>query len=639
VADVADKLNPAASFSPDGKLLLLAWGSKSAQLRDADTGQVIRQFTHASVVYHAAFSSDGRYVVTSSQDGTARVWDVTTGKQAGAALEHSAFVAWSQFSSDGAKLLTVSARHDVQLWDWRNGRPLAPLIPRRSELYHASLSADGSTILTTAWSGYAHLYDATSSRLMSQVQQSGGLVDATFSPDGHSVATACADGNAWIFPLGDVLERPMVLPQGNHIEQIAYDGKGRIFAVAGRGGLVRVWDLSPPESGVRRLAGNDVQWVEFDASGNRALVLSTRSRSSLGVYDVKSATLVSSATLKSNEARAARFSPDGDRIAAFGGTPSVLLFDVDSGRRLRRLTHRRNVYDALWSLDGKLIFTAAGAAGVHAWDTATGAVRLSFTNSSSVRAIALSVDGAHLAIACEDKTVEIRNSSTGWSVGRTLASGARIHQIGFSPDSKLLAISSDAQGHGVVEIRNVASGELIGEPLVHRDTVGALEFSRDSGFLATGCDDHTARVWNTKTGAAVSPWLPQDFEIMQVCFSPDSYRLLTRARRGGVRLWSARTGEPITAPILYPRNVGEGYVSYSPGGERLLLARGANEAVLRELQPEPASLEELTLLARIVSCTRFEPAAGMVPLDEASLNEAWQKLRAIRGKQILSQLR
>jgi WD40 repeat protein len=124
----------------------------------------------------------------------------------------------------------------------------------------------------------------------------------------------------------------------------------------------------------------------------------------------------------------------------------------------------------------------------------------------------------------------------------------------------------------------------------------------------------------------------QDFEARDVAFSPDGHRLATLARRGAVRLWNSHTGEPITSPISYPRNTGDGCMRYSPDGQRLLLARGGNEAWLRELDPETATIEELRLLAQVVSCTHFDPAAGMVPMDEAALNQAWKQLRLLRAR-------
>ena len=634
LGNLADQLKPEANFSPNGKFLLLAWGSKSAQLREARSGHLIRQFTHAEVVYQAVFSPDGRLVLTSSKDGTAQVWDTATGKPAGPALKHGGFVAWAQFSSDGNTVMTVRDRHDVQLWDWRDGRRLAPEIPRRSVLSHASLSPDGRRVLTTARSGYALLFEAASSRRVYQFEHPGGLVDAAFSPDGQYVTTACHDGNAWLWDLNDESRRPMKLAEGNQIEEICFSSDGGLLAVASRGGHARVWELFPPPRGVRRLPGSDVQCVEFDRSGRRALVANTGRQNSVAVYDVDTAKLLMTAMLDPGEAGHARFSPDGRSILAFGNGPTAVVLDSASGRQLiPPLTHEDRVEDALWSPDGKCVLTAAGAAGARLWDTATGKLVVAFPHSNPVRAVGVSSDGARVASSDKDNTVQIWKMPAGWPLGAPLVTREKIRQIEFSPDGKRLAISTDAPGaEGVVEVRDVDSGQVLGQLLVHRDAVESFEFSQNGAWLATACNDHTVRVWDAATGAPVSAWLPHDYEARLAIFSPDGARLITLARRGAVRLWSLPSGEPLTAPIVYPRNSGDGWVSLSPDGYRLLLARGGNEAWLRELQPETGTLEELKLRAQVLSCTQFDPAAGMVPIDEAALDRAWKLLRALRHK-------
>jgi WD40 repeat protein/serine/threonine protein kinase len=632
---VRDKLlKPAASFSPDGKFLLLAWGSKSAQLRDAASGTLLREFAHDQLVNHAAFSPDGRQVVTSSTDHSARVWDVATGNPVGPSLQQDGAVIWSQFSSDGNRLLTARDRHVVQLWDWRDGRRLAPEIPRRSVLSHASLSPDGSTVLTTARSGFCHLYDAASSRLMYEFQQPGGVEDAAFSPDGRRIAIASHDGNVWVRVPGDATSHPMVLPAGNQIEEIAFSKDGRLLAVGTRAGRARVWDLSPTERGVRRLAGHDVQWVEFDASGRRALALSTGRQSGLTVFDAHTGKLLSAAPFKSNQINCARFSPDGHRVLAFGNGPTALVLDADSGSEVfPALAHQRKVQDALWTPNGKFILTTAGAAGARAWDAATGKIAVNFPRSRSAIAIAVSPDGTRVATDQQDHQVQIYEMPTGKPLGTPFTARQKIRDIQFSPDGRRLAISTDALGNeGIVELRDVASGKVLGRPLVHRDNVTSIEFSRDGRWIATACNDHTARIWDAATGEPVSGWLPHDFETRQAVFSPDGNRLATLARRGAVRLWSVSSGEPLSAPILYSRNTGDGRVSYSPDGQRLLICRGGNEAWMRELIPDNSSIEELRLRAQVLSCMRFDTVAGMIPLDESSLDRAWKQLRALHGK-------
>ena len=49
----------------------------------------------------AAFSPDGRFVVTASEDGTARIWEAATGKAIGEPLRHEKKVSSAAFSPDG----------------------------------------------------------------------------------------------------------------------------------------------------------------------------------------------------------------------------------------------------------------------------------------------------------------------------------------------------------------------------------------------------------------------------------------------------------------------------------------------------------------------------------------------------------
>src|SRR5262249_3016334 len=68
-------------FSPDGKKLL-AYGKEGLGLLDVQTGKQLVAFRgHSGALHSALFGTDGRFVVTASDDQTARVWDAATGKE------------------------------------------------------------------------------------------------------------------------------------------------------------------------------------------------------------------------------------------------------------------------------------------------------------------------------------------------------------------------------------------------------------------------------------------------------------------------------------------------------------------------------------------------------------------------------
>ena len=72
-----------AAFSPDGKRIVTASFDKTARVWDAATGQPISELKgHEGRVYSAAFSPDGKRIITASSDKTARLWDVFADTQA-----------------------------------------------------------------------------------------------------------------------------------------------------------------------------------------------------------------------------------------------------------------------------------------------------------------------------------------------------------------------------------------------------------------------------------------------------------------------------------------------------------------------------------------------------------------------------
>ena len=96
-----------AAFSADGRRVVTSSGGKTARVWDGETSRHVAVLQgHDSGVESAVFSADGRRVVTASIDKTARVWDADTGRTIAVLQGHDSWVKSAAFSPDGQRVVT-----------------------------------------------------------------------------------------------------------------------------------------------------------------------------------------------------------------------------------------------------------------------------------------------------------------------------------------------------------------------------------------------------------------------------------------------------------------------------------------------------------------------------------------------------
>ena len=139
------------SFSPDGNQLVSTDGQQLATIWDTNTGEKLLTLNHANLlkltfndmemsggVCSAAFSPDGRYVVTGSSPTIAALWDVRAGNLIRTyQLDYSNYLIPPQtyfaavgFSPDGKQLLTSLSISETHLWDVVTGEHIKLVVRR-----------------------------------------------------------------------------------------------------------------------------------------------------------------------------------------------------------------------------------------------------------------------------------------------------------------------------------------------------------------------------------------------------------------------------------------------------------------------------------------------------------------------------
>ncbi|MBI4326121.1 MAG: serine/threonine protein kinase [Chloroflexi bacterium] len=153
-----------AQFSPDGRFLATCVidstvNEGAAYLWNAATGERWQTFNHRDGVIRVAFSPDSQRLVTASEDFTARVWEVSTGKPLTPPLRHEDQVQDASFSVDGRWIVTASSDRTARVWDAETGEPLTPPLRYAVRLARARFTRAGDCIVTSSAKGQSWFWD------------------------------------------------------------------------------------------------------------------------------------------------------------------------------------------------------------------------------------------------------------------------------------------------------------------------------------------------------------------------------------------------------------------------------------------------------------------------------------------------
>jgi len=139
-------------YSPNGQTIAIALDSPDnmADLLAAPTGDVLLSFVgHTDKVSSVAFSPDGLFLLTGSWDGTARLWNVATGRllRTFAPIAHNGLHVLSvAFSPDGKTVLTGSADNTARVWSVATGQLVYSVASQFGDVASVAFSNDGKCI-------------------------------------------------------------------------------------------------------------------------------------------------------------------------------------------------------------------------------------------------------------------------------------------------------------------------------------------------------------------------------------------------------------------------------------------------------------------------------------------------------------
>ena len=521
------------AFSPDGEFLLTSTDQGDMQLWLAETGELERRFQPVPYAIRAVgFSLDSRYIFS----GEYRPLPDATGRKA------------------------IRGRRLLKQWNVETGELIRIFHGETGNVRALDVAPDARSLLTGGADGLIRRWDLDNGQVVQEFRVAGAVNDVRHSPDGHYFA-ACAmnEVRPRIWQLVTSLEIPDVgVASVGQSACIDFSADGRLLFAGGsigaaakdtQRGFVRLWELqdrlhskpvaeptlSQPTPRIetaiaqplQRFRGHTDEVLDLEfVNGGRA-AFSVGRDGTIRHWGIADGRLLTSFDPQGGPIRDLAVSPDERFIATAHQDGAVNLLSASSAEVLLRLTGHDDPVDSLdFSADGLRLASAGRDGFVRIWNVADGSpsqeLRADQVANWTVRFLA-----GNRLFAAGERHSRLWDLSTG-HVLKTFGTNNQLYYGAEpAPDGQRVVFGNYDGQIGVWNFEGQASGVLIGQ---HSRFVSlSKELAGDGRFAVTG-GDAAVLVTDLEEGNTVYRLNLGPAGAGVLALSPDERFLLVTAR-------------------------------------------------------------------------------------------------------------
>lgn len=403
------------SFSLDGRRLVSAGADGSVRVWETATDAEVVLLHRAAPAYTAAFSPDGKELI-SGHERAVKLWDLATGGAVRTLRGNDGPVKQVEFSRNG-KLLAALDKDVVAIWERSTLELKLRLVPNTLDRRFTAfaLSPDARVLVVGSGSdkySFITFWDVASATLLGRLTtQPAQFLSLAFSPNGKLLAGGSNDGGLTLWQLGDASMTITKVVAGSSAEKSGF----------------RVGDIITGVDGIRFVTGREMyRYLVSPAKRGRKVPHVRRGADETDIpyvheddppldFDYGPSNPVSSQTLPGHRGAivALAFSNDGDRLAsgdAHVESPVVKLWDVKTRSEVRSFAGDGRAAVG-FSPDGKRLAWRSGGE-LKLWDVQAGREAVSVPHAQPV----FSPDGRYV-VGFDDDALTFHEVSTARQVG------------------------------------------------------------------------------------------------------------------------------------------------------------------------------------------------------------------------------
>ncbi|MAT98710.1 MAG: hypothetical protein CL608_16325 [Anaerolineaceae bacterium] len=615
--------------------------AEDALFRAMQSSQLRRIFSgHTEGINDVAFSADGRFLATVSQDSDVKVWDVAAGQEIGTLSAHGQPVNAVAFSPDGSRLATAGndgfiilwnmaslelitvlngqdgavndiafdpdgtqlvagyASSIVRLWDLDNRRSELRLLAHTASVNAAAFRHDGSRFATAGDDGRIIIWNSDTGASLFSIEpslnsnnQPIAIHALAYSPDDSRLLAANGSGTATAWDTGDASLVFRVAGHAVSLEDVAFSPDGTLFATASSDNTVKVWDAATQQA-LYTLTGHSsgVTAVAFHPTADQMVTASSDGTARLWRTEAGLSPQILSG--HTGNILAIAFSGDGRFLATVGTDETARVWQTEDGTQVAQFADHNNIVnDVAFNPEGTLLATVSDDQNARLWNVAGGQIQLPvMDHPAPVNGVTFNPEGTVLATTADDGILRFWNPVDN-SLQRRLPYEAGLTKVSFSPDGSLVAAGAV---DGTAVIWNVVTEEIVQILSGHEAAVNDVAFSGDGRWLATASSDGTARLWNVASGEALRVFSGHGGPVLSVALSADGSRLATGSVDRTTKLWDTATGQ--TRRTFLGHTSAVNAVVFAPDDGRLATGSADRTARINTLETVPNLFERASLL-------------------------------------------